>query len=123
MSDKNPAPEAADGHPRPEGLQDLEQVRADVLKTLREIYDPEIPVNIHDIGLIYNIDITGDAHVEIRMTLTSPQCPVAEALPAEVEQKVAATKGVNGATVHVVWEPTWTPDMMSEEAKLELNMF
>ncbi len=103
--------------------QAKEEIRENVLQTLRSIYDPEIPVNIYDIGLIYNIDISEESDVEIKMTLTSPQCPVAETLPPEVEQKVAETEGVTGATVHVVWEPPWNPDMMSEDAKLELNMF
>jgi len=123
MSEHDQNPEQASGHPEPDALQKLEQIRGNVVNTLKEIYDPEIPVNIYDIGLIYNIDVSGEGFVEVRMTLTSPQCPVAETLPPEVEEKIAATEGVNGATVRVVWEPTWTPDMMSEEAKLELNMF
>lgn len=104
-------------------IEAMTKVRENILAVLKGIFDPEIPVNIYDIGLIYNIDLNMDGEVELKMTLTSPQCPVAETLPPEVEQKVAAAEGVKKCTVHVVWEPPWNPDMMSEEAKLELNMF
>ncbi len=106
-----------------EPSEKVRTIREAVMTTLRSIYDPEIPVNIYDIGLIYDIDITEAGEVEIKMTLTSPQCPVAESLPPDVEKQVSETEGVTAATVHVVWEPTWNPDMMSEDAKLELNMF
>ncbi|MEO1092495.1 MAG: SUF system Fe-S cluster assembly protein [Pseudomonadota bacterium] len=91
----------------------------DVLKT---IYDPEIPVNIYELGLIYKIDVDDDDRVQIDMTLTSPMCPVAETLPPEVEMKVAGVDGVQGCSVAVVWEPTWHPSMMTEEAQLELGL-
>lgn len=90
---------------------------------IKTIYDPEIPVNIYDLGLIYDIKIEADATAEVIMTLTSPNCPEAETLPPQVEQSCAAVKGIQSVTVRVVWDPAWTPDMMSEEAKLELNMF
>ena len=99
----------------------VEQEVIDVLKT---VYDPEIPVDIYSLGLIYEIDvsITNDVHIE--MTLTSPACPVAGTLPPEIEQKVKnEVSAVNAATVDVVWEPMWVPEMMSEAAKLELGMF
>ena len=94
-----------------------------VVEVLRGIYDPEIPVNIYELGLIYEVNVDDDANVHVLMTLTSPMCPVAESLPPEVEEKVARVEGVTRATVEVTWDPPWEPDMMSEAAKLELNMF
>ncbi len=100
--------------------QDLE---ARVVETLRTCYDPEIPVNIYDLGLIYNVSADASTgKVDIRMTLTSPACPVAGSLPPEVESKVLGVYGVTDANVEVVWDPPWTPDLMSEEAKLQLNL-
>lgn len=89
--------------------------------TLKTIYDPEIPVDIYELGLIYNVEVTDDAHVNITMTLTSPNCPVADSLPAEVEEKVAQTMGATGAKVDLTFEPPWTRDMMSEVALMELG--
>jgi FeS assembly SUF system protein len=93
-----------------------------VIDTLHTVYDPEIPVDIFELGLIYKIDIDDDQHVHIEMTLTSPACPVAGTLPDEVKTKVEAVDGVAGATVDVVWDPPWHPSMMTEEAQLELGM-
>jgi len=93
-----------------------------VVAVLRTIYDPEIPVDIYEVGLIYGIQTDGDGNVAIRMTLTSPMCPVAESLPVEVEQKVKVIPGVASATVEIVWDPPWDLDMMSEAARLELGM-
>jgi FeS assembly SUF system protein len=93
-----------------------------VIEVLRTVYDPEIPVNIFELGLIYKVDIDDDNHVQIDMTLTSPACPVAGTLPGEVESKVDGIEGVSGATVEVVWDPPWNPSMMTEEAQLELGM-
>ncbi len=93
-----------------------------VVETLKSIYDPEIPVNIYEIGLIYNIDIDEAAKVDIKMTLTSPMCPVAETLPPEVETKVRDAEGISDAKVEVVWEPPWTMEKMTEAAKLQLGM-
>jgi FeS assembly SUF system protein len=87
------------------------------------VYDPEIPVNIYELGLVYGIDVGEDGRVAIRMTLTSPMCPVAGSLPPEVEAKVLGVEGVTAAAVDVVWEPPWEPSMMSESARLELGMF
>lgn len=92
-----------------------------VIDAIRTVYDPEIPVNIFELGLIYKVDIEDDNKVRIDMTLTSPHCPVAEILPDEVRQKVYAVDGVTDAEVDVVWEPPWNPSMMSEEAQLELG--
>lgn len=94
-----------------------------IVDMIRTIYDPEIPVNIYEIGLIYNIDIDPSNAVSIRMTLTSPACPSAGTLPGEVEDKVRGVEGITGARVEVVWDPVWTPTMMSEAAKLQLGMF
>jgi FeS assembly SUF system protein len=98
-------------------------LREKVVTVLQNVYDPEIPVNIYEMGLVYEVDVDDDANVHILMTLTSPMCPVAESLPPEVEEKVAAIDGVAKATVEVTWDPPWDPDMMSEAAKLELGMF
>jgi FeS assembly SUF system protein len=100
-------------------VPELEKRVVDVLRTC---YDPEIPVNIYELGLIYKVDIQPEGHVHVQMTLTSPMCPVAGSLPPEVEAKVASVPGVSSAKVDVVWDPPWTPAMMSEVAKLKLNM-
>jgi FeS assembly SUF system protein len=93
-----------------------------VIEALRTVYDPEIPVNIFELGLIYRIDVDDDDAVHIDMTLTSPMCPVAETLPEEVKAKVEALDGVKAAKVNVIWDPPWNPSMMSEEAQLELGI-
>ncbi len=100
--------------------QNLEDQVTDALRT---VYDPEIPVNIYELGLVYGIDIQPGGHVVIRMTLTAPGCPVAGSLPIEVESKVAGIPGVNSAKVEIVWDPPWNPDMISEAGKLQLGMF
>ena len=97
---------------------DLENAVVEMLKT---IYDPEIPVDIFELGLIYEVRIDEDKNVTIDMTLTSPNCPVAESLPREVEEKVVSVPGVASAAVTIVFDPPWDKDMMSEEAKLELG--
>ncbi len=101
-------------------------IEAQVIEALRTVYDPEIPVNIYDLGLIYGIDVGtpagGKAEVTVRMTLTSPNCPVAEKLPLEVESRIQSLEDVTKATVEIVWEPPWTPQLMSDAAKLELGM-
>jgi FeS assembly SUF system protein len=94
-----------------------------IILALKTVYDPEIPVDIYELGLIYGIDITRDNDVTVRMTLTSPSCPAAEQIPPEVEQKVASVEGVKSAKAEIVWEPMWTKDMMSEVAKLQLGFF
>jgi FeS assembly SUF system protein len=93
-----------------------------VIEVLRTCYDPEIPVNIYELGLIYKVEVDPGRNVLVRMTLTSPMCPVAGSLPPEVEGKVSNLPGVASAKVEVVWDPPWTPAMMSESAKLQLNM-
>lgn len=102
----------------PEEKKHLEERVIDMLKS---VYDPEIPVDIYELGLIYDVVIHEDASVYIKMTLTSPACPVAESLPNEVEQKVAGVQGVNSAKVEITFEPPWDRTMMSEAAQLELG--
>jgi len=99
-------------------MNELENRVIDLLKT---IYDPEIPVDVYELGLIYEVKIDDDNHVDIEMTLTSPNCPVAESLPKEVEDTVARDPAFKSAKVNIVFEPPWTKDMMSEEAMLELG--
>ena len=93
-----------------------------VVDALREIFDPEIPVNIYDLGLIYGVDVSPEADVVVTMTLTTPHCPVAESMPAEVELRVSSVPGVRDAEVNLVWDPPWDPAKMSDEARLELGM-
>jgi FeS assembly SUF system protein len=93
-----------------------------IINQLKQIYDPEIPVDIYELGLIYEINIDDDSNVEIKMTLTSPNCPAAESLPPEVEMKVGSLESVNNVNLSIVWDPPWTPDMMTDAAKLELGM-
>ncbi len=93
-----------------------------IVKVLKTIFDPEIPVDIYELGLIYDVFVNEDRDVKILMTLTTPNCPVAETLPVEVEEKVKSVNEVNDAEVEITFDPPWTQDLMSEEAKLELGM-
>lgn len=92
------------------------------IEILKAVFDPEIPVDIYELGLVYKIEIDEDTNIKVEMTLTSPACPVAGTLPVEVENKLRSLDGVNDVTVEIVWDPPWTPDLMSEAAKLQLNM-
>ncbi len=92
-----------------------------IIAIIKTIFDPEIPVDIYELGLIYDVRIDENGHVDVDMTLTSPSCPVAETLPVEVEEKIASVEGVKTAKVNIVFDPTWTKDMMSEEAQLDLG--
>ena len=93
-----------------------------VIDALKEIYDPEIPVNIYDLGLIYGVDVDDEADATVTMTLTTPHCPVAETMPGEVELRAASVPGIRDAEVELVWDPPWSPEKMSDEARLELGM-
>lgn len=93
-----------------------------VLEVLSSVYDPEIPVSIYELGLVYDLNISSDGFVTVKMTLTSPGCPEAQSLPVEVEQRIAALPGVRDVVVELVWDPPWSPDRMSEAARLELGM-
>ncbi len=101
--------------------KELEDLGDDIVRVLKTIYDPEIPVDIYELGLIYDVFISEENNVKILMTLTSPNCPVAEILPAEVEEKIKTIEQVNDCEVEITFDPTWNQDMMSEEAKLELG--
>ncbi|MCG8589477.1 MAG: SUF system Fe-S cluster assembly protein [Proteobacteria bacterium] len=105
MSEANPEPGIRDG----------------VISILKTVYDPEIPVDIYELGLIYEVDVRENDSVYVKMTLTSPMCPVAETLPPEVEEKVRGVVGVTDVELELVWDPPWSPDMMSEAARLQLN--
>ena len=111
-----------DDTPSPERLAHVEALGERVIEAIKTCYDPEIPVNIHELGLIYRVDIDDDDKVLIEMTLTSPACPVAGSLPGEVQEKVRGVEGVADCTVELVWDPPWNPQMMTEEAQLELGM-
>lgn len=97
-------------------------LQAAVIEALREIYDPEIPVNIYDLGLIYGVEVDENADATVTMTLTTPHCPVAESMPGEVELRVSSVPGIRDAEVNLVWDPPWGPHKMSDEARLELGM-
>jgi FeS assembly SUF system protein len=101
---------------------ELEVIGDKIVRVIKTIYDPEIPVDIYELGLIYDVFVNEDNDAKILMTLTSPNCPVAETLPVEVEDKVKSLDEINNAEVEITFDPTWTQDMMSEEAKLELGM-
>lgn len=103
--------------------QDNDALKEAVIQALKGVFDPEIPVNIYDLGLIYQVDIDDKQHVHIQMTLTSPGCPVAQTFPGTVEKAVLAVDGVNECTVELVWEPPWSQERMSEAARLELGIF
>ena len=109
-----PAPDAVGG--------DGSDLQAAVIEALREIFDPEIPVNIYDLGLIYGVEVDENADATVTMTLTTPHCPVAESMPGEVELRVSSVPGIRDAEVNLVWDPPWGPHKMSDEARLELGM-
>jgi len=108
--------------PAGDAPESAEVLKANIVTALQEIYDPEIPVNIYELGLIYDVDVREDYSVRVRMTLTTPHCPVAESMPGEVELKVSGVAGVRSAEVALVWEPAWDMSMMSDEARLELGL-
>ena len=107
-------------HQDPANAADIEN---SIVEALRTVYDPEIPVNIYELGLIYDVDLQEGGAVHIKMTLTSPACPVAGSLPGEVQNKIEAVPGVTSAEIELVWDPVWNPSMMSEAARLQLGMF
>ena len=127
MTDENKdkAAEAAQGTPIASGLPsaETEQLARDIVAALKTVYDPEIPADIYELGLIYKVDINPDRTVGVEMTLTTPNCPAAGELPTMVENAVASVPGVGTVDVKVVWEPKWTPERMSDEARVELNMW
>ena len=100
----------------------MSDIKSKVIEVVKKIYDPEIPVNIYELGLIYKIDVDEKNKVNVDMTLTSPNCPVAESLPNEVKENIKKVEGVSDVNLNLVWEPPWNKDKMSEAAKLELNL-
>jgi FeS assembly SUF system protein len=118
-NDQGAEPPASPGAPDPLLTVTL---KPHVIDALSHVFDPEIPVNIYELGLIYDIVIDSAASVHVRMTLTSPACPSAQQLPAEVRDRARAVDGVTDATVEVVWDPPWSPDRMSEAARLQLGL-
>ena len=116
--DDDERPPEGEGRPSPS----LDTIEGKVVNALRQVFDPEIPVNIYDLGLIYSIDIDDDNNVKIDMTLTAAGCPVAQTFPGTVENAVKTVEGVKDCKVELVWEPAWSRDNMSEAAKLELGM-
>ncbi|MGH0035961.1 MAG: SUF system Fe-S cluster assembly protein [Myxococcota bacterium] len=123
MDDQATTPTAAPETATPSAADPgTEQIHDAVVAVLKTVYDPEIPVDIYELGLIYEVDVREDRSVYVQMTLTSPMCPVAETLPPEVEEKVRGCEGVKDVELELVWDPPWGPDMMSEAARLTLNM-
>ena len=100
----------------------MSEIKNKVIECIKKIFDPEIPVNIYELGLIYKIEVDEKNNVKVDMTLTSPNCPVAESLPNEVKESIMKIEGVSDVSLNLVWEPPWNKDMMSEAAKLELNL-
>jgi len=103
--------------------EETERLSAEIVAALKTVFDPEIPADIYELGLIYKVDIRDDRVVAIEMTLTTPNCPAAEELPTMVENAVASVPGVQSAEINIVWDPAWSPDRMSDEARLVLNMW
>lgn len=116
------SPRAGSPAPSPIDAIQAQMLTAQIIEVLRTIYDPEIPVNIYDLGLVYGIDVESEGHVTVRMTLTSPMCPVAGSLPGYVRDKVLAIDGVNYCEVELVWDPPWDQSKLSEEARLRLGL-
>jgi FeS assembly SUF system protein len=104
------------------GMSVAMQIRDRIIATIKTVYDPEIPVDIYELGLIYGVEVTDDGEAHVTMTLTTPMCPVAETLPPEVEDKIRNVIGVKDVSLDLVWDPPWSVDMMSDAARLELNM-
>src|ERR1700754_539824 len=128
MNDTIQASETAEIQPRFDTqsalpAEETERLGTDIVAALKTVFDPEIPADIYELGLIYKVDIKDDRSVDVQMTLTTPNCPAAGELPTMVENAVASVPGVGPVSVNVVWEPTWTPDRMSDEARLVLNMW
>ena len=117
---KDPVERATE--PGAAGGADLQALREQIIAILQTVFDPEIPVNIYELGMVYDIAVDAGGHAVVTMTLTSPMCPVAGSLPGEVETKIASVEGLASARVNLVWEPPWTPERMTEAAKLQLGM-
>ncbi len=121
MSEPSTTPQSETETPSAAGV-DTAALRERVIEALRTVFDPEIPVNIYELGLIYGVEVSGDGAVDVEMTLTAPNCPAAGQLPVEVDDKVQAVEGVTDVHVRLVWDPPWDKSRMSEAAKLELGL-
>jgi FeS assembly SUF system protein len=122
LKDASPAPGEAEGKPSAIPQEELDRITDDLIQQLKTVYDPEIPVDIYELGLIYKVDINDDRHVDIEMTLTAPACPVAGEMPGWVEDAARRVEGVKSAKASIVFDPPWDPSRMSDEARLQLNM-
>jgi FeS assembly SUF system protein len=124
LIDANAAPAKAEGEAKPSAIpqEELDRITDDLIQQLKQVYDPEIPVDIYELGLIYKVDINDDRHVDIEMTLTAPACPVAGEMPGWVEDAARKVEGVKSAKASLVFDPPWDPSRMSDEARLQLNM-
>lgn len=127
---KPPAEQPSESQPKPRPASppdqppaSPEELRERVIEVLKTCYDPEIPVNIWELGLVYDLEVSADGEVSVQMTLTSPACPVAGSLPPEIQRRISELPGVRSAKVDLVWSPPWTPDRMSEAARLQLGFF
>lgn len=118
----SPGATSQDGAEGNKNLSPAMQIRDRIVAVLKTVYDPEIPVDIYELGLVYGVDVSDDGEVHVTMTLTTPMCPVAETLPPEVEEKVRNVIGVKDVNLDLVWDPPWSMDMMSDSARLELNL-
>ena len=118
-----PAAPSSDAPAADAPLKPVHLLEAEIIEALKTFFDPELPVNIYDLGLIYGIDVREDRSAHVRMTLTAPACPAAQILPGEIEAAVRGVEGVTGASVEVVWEPPYHRSMMSEDARLELGLW
>lgn len=121
--DAEPSAAADAPKPQPIPVEELAQITDEVIVQLKTVYDPEIPVDIYELGLIYKVDLEDDRTLKVVMSLTAPGCPVAGEMPGWVQDAVERVEGVNKATVELTFDPPWTPDRMSDEARLSLNMF
>ena len=122
MEESGQHPPAPQGEPKQISTIEQKLIEGQVVEMLRSCYDPEIPVNIYELGLIYDVRVALDGGVPITMTLTTPHCPAAQSLPHEVEMKAKTIPGVTDVRVNIVWEPAWNPSMMTEAARLELGL-
>jgi FeS assembly SUF system protein len=118
----DPAPDAGEAKPSAIPQDELDRITDDLIQELKKVYDPEIPVDIYELGLIYKVDINDDRHVDVEMTLTAPACPVAGEMPGWVEDAARKVEGVKSAKATIVFDPPWDPSRMSDEARLALNM-
>ena len=121
-SEPTPAPAPTESEFSPEPLNTL-TLQPKLVEAVSKVFDPEIPVNIYELGLIYNLDVDANMNVQVRMTLTAPACPAAQTIPIDVERRIREVPGINDVKVAVVWDPPWTRDKMSEAAKLTLGMY